>query len=97
MTATTATRAELDPAHAEVVAATLPLIGARIDEITAEFYRRMFANHPELIRNLFACTQDCVSGGLRRRSRTRSSASRLSGLTRCSLKPARITARRSSG
>ena len=53
MTATTATRAELDPAHAEVVAATLPLIGARIDEITAEFYRRMFANHPELIRNLF--------------------------------------------
>lgn len=53
MTATTATRAELDPAHAEVVSATLPLIGARIDEITIEFYRRMFANHPELIRNLF--------------------------------------------
>ena len=53
MSATTATPAGLEPAHAEVVSATLPLIGARIDEITAEFYRRMFANHPELIRNLF--------------------------------------------
>ncbi|MGV0834053.1 globin domain-containing protein [Mycolicibacterium thermoresistibile] len=47
------TREELEPRHAEVVAATLPLVGAHIDEITAEFYRRMFAAHPELLRNLF--------------------------------------------
>ena len=48
-----ATRDELQPEHAETVTATLPLIGARIDEITAEFYRRMFGSHPELLRNLF--------------------------------------------
>jgi nitric oxide dioxygenase len=53
MTATTAAPVELEPQHAEIVAATLPLIGAHIDEITAEFYRRMFGNHPELLRNLF--------------------------------------------
>ncbi|PRC61517.1 hemin transporter, partial [Mycobacterium sp. ITM-2017-0098] len=45
--------AELDPAHAQIVSATLPLIGAHIDEITTEFYRRMFSAHPELLRNLF--------------------------------------------
>ena len=45
--------AELEPAHAEVISATLPLVGAHIDEITREFYRRMFAAHPELLRNLF--------------------------------------------
>ncbi|MEC9326148.1 MAG: globin domain-containing protein, partial [Actinomycetota bacterium] len=45
--------AELDPAHAELISATLPLVGAHIDEITREFYRRMFAAHPELLRNLF--------------------------------------------
>lgn len=44
---------ELEPQHAEIVAATLPLVGAHIDEITAEFYRRMFEAHPELLRNLF--------------------------------------------
>ena len=44
---------ELEPAHAEIVRATLPLIGAHIDEITTAFYRRMFGNHPELLRNLF--------------------------------------------
>ena len=44
---------ELEPAHAEIVRATLPLIGAHIDEITTTFYRRMFGNHPELLRNLF--------------------------------------------
>lgn len=43
----------LKPEHAEIVAATLPLIGANIDEITVEFYRRMFVNRPELLRNLF--------------------------------------------
>ncbi|MGV0741087.1 globin domain-containing protein [Mycolicibacterium sp. XJ870] len=44
---------ELESRHAEIVSATLPLIGAHIDEITSEFYRRLFANHPELLRNLF--------------------------------------------
>jgi len=47
------TRAELAPRRAEIVRATLPLIGERIEDITREFYRRMFAAHPELIRNLF--------------------------------------------
>ncbi|PRC60612.1 hemin transporter, partial [Mycobacterium sp. ITM-2017-0098] len=45
----TAAPAELDPAHAQIVSATLPLIGAHIDEITTEFYRRMFSAHPELL------------------------------------------------
>jgi len=50
----TATRADtLEPHHAEMIAATLPLVGANIDAITTEFYRRMFADHPELLRNLF--------------------------------------------
>ncbi|HKP41693.1 globin domain-containing protein [Mycobacterium sp.] len=53
MTAALATPVELEPHHAEIVSATLPLIGAHIDEITAEFYRQMFGNHPELLRNLF--------------------------------------------
>jgi nitric oxide dioxygenase len=53
MTSTAATPVELEPQHAEIVSATLPLIGAHIDEITAEFYRRMFGSHPELLRNLF--------------------------------------------
>ncbi|WP_099025275.1 globin domain-containing protein [Mycolicibacterium palauense] len=44
---------ELEPHHAEIIAATLPLVGAHIDAITAEFYRRMFEAHPELLRNLF--------------------------------------------
>jgi nitric oxide dioxygenase len=48
-----AVRQELDPQHASVVTATLPLIGAHIDEITTAFYRRLFANHPDLLRNLF--------------------------------------------
>lgn len=48
-----AVRVELSPEHAEVIRATLPLVGAHIEEITPEFYRRMFAAHPELIRNLF--------------------------------------------
>ncbi|MGV0853417.1 globin domain-containing protein [Mycolicibacterium phlei] len=53
MTAIAAASLELEPQHAEIVSATLPLIGAHIDEITTEFYRRMFTNHPELLRNLF--------------------------------------------
>jgi nitric oxide dioxygenase len=37
----------------EVVKATLPVIGAAIGDITPVFYRRMFAAHPELGRDLF--------------------------------------------
>lgn len=44
---------ELEPEHAEIIKATLPLVGAHVDEITREFYRRMFDRHPELLRNLF--------------------------------------------
>ncbi|CAN5579327.1 nitric oxide dioxygenase [soil metagenome] len=48
-----AVRQELEPQHAEIIRATLPLVGAHIDEITSEFYRRLFENHPDLLRNLF--------------------------------------------
>ncbi|WP_237569156.1 globin domain-containing protein [Mycolicibacterium lacusdiani] len=48
-----AARDELEPHHAEVIRATLPLIGTHIDEITVEFYSRLFGNHPQLLRNLF--------------------------------------------
>lgn len=44
---------ELDPQSAEIVSATLPLIGANIDAITTAFYRRLFGNHPDLLKNLF--------------------------------------------
>jgi nitric oxide dioxygenase len=37
----------------QVVKATLPAIGAAIDQITPIFYQRMFAAHPELERDLF--------------------------------------------
>ena len=36
----------------EVVRATLPAVGGAIGEITPIFYRRMFAAHPELERDL---------------------------------------------
>ncbi len=37
----------------QIVRSTLPVIGSKIDEITPIFYRRMFAAHPELERDLF--------------------------------------------
>ncbi|MUM35395.1 hemin transporter, partial [Mycobacterium sp. CBMA361] len=43
----------LSTAHTEVVKATLPLVGGAIGEITPVFYRRLFAAHPELERDLF--------------------------------------------
>ena len=52
MTITTPAQ-DLEPAHAEIVTATLPLVGANIDAITREFYRRLFDAHPSLLRNLF--------------------------------------------
>ncbi|MGZ6733756.1 MAG: globin domain-containing protein [Nocardioides sp.] len=45
--------ARLSAASTEVVRATLPVIGAAISDITPVFYRRLFAAHPELIRDLF--------------------------------------------
>lgn len=43
----------LSSASSAVVRATLPVVGAAIDNITPAFYRRMFAAHPELGRDLF--------------------------------------------
>ncbi|KXP12003.1 hemin transporter [Tsukamurella pulmonis] len=43
----------LSAAHREIVSATLPLVGGAIAEITPVFYRRLFAAHPELERDLF--------------------------------------------
>lgn len=43
----------LSSSSSAVVQATLPVIGAAIDNITPVFYRRMFAAHPELGRDLF--------------------------------------------
>lgn len=39
--------------HEETVRATLPVIGAHINDITPNFYSRMFEAHPELIRDTF--------------------------------------------
>lgn len=50
----TATRAaHLTPAHEETVKATLPVIGAHIEEIARAFYTGMFSAHPELLRDTF--------------------------------------------
>ncbi|GAB2758226.1 FAD-binding oxidoreductase [Nocardioides salsibiostraticola] len=43
----------LSTKSAQVVTATLPVIGAAIGDITPIFYKRMFAAHPELERDLF--------------------------------------------
>ena len=37
-----------------VIEATLPLVGSRIGEITADFYNRLFTAHPELLDGLFS-------------------------------------------
>ncbi|MFD4367072.1 globin domain-containing protein [Rhodococcus sp. NPDC058521] len=43
----------LSPESRETIRATLPAVGAAIEEITSLFYSRMFADHPELERDLF--------------------------------------------
>ena len=43
----------LSTKSAAVVKATLPVVGAAIGDITPVFYKRMFAAHPELERDLF--------------------------------------------
>ncbi|RAJ46189.1 nitric oxide dioxygenase [Kitasatospora sp. SolWspMP-SS2h] len=43
----------LSEKSARTVRATLPVVGAAIGEITGSFYDRLFAAHPELLRDLF--------------------------------------------
>ncbi|MEU4118669.1 globin domain-containing protein [Kitasatospora sp. NPDC028055] len=43
----------LSAKSSEVVEATLPVVGAAIGDITPRFYDRLFAAHPELLRDLF--------------------------------------------
>ncbi|MFF1869151.1 globin domain-containing protein [Kitasatospora herbaricolor] len=43
----------LSPESTEIVRATLPAVGGAIGEITPLFYETMFADHPELERDLF--------------------------------------------
>lgn len=44
---------QLSPENAEIIKATLPIVGGAIEDITPVFYRTMFGNHPELIADLF--------------------------------------------
>ncbi|BCJ75031.1 hemin transporter [Catellatospora sp. IY07-71] len=43
----------LSTSSAGTVRATLPVVGAAIGDITALFYQKMFAAHPDLLRDLF--------------------------------------------
>ncbi|MFJ9693851.1 globin domain-containing protein [Kitasatospora sp. NPDC101183] len=43
----------LSAKSAEVIEATLPVVGAAIGDITPRFYDRLFAAHPALLRDLF--------------------------------------------
>ncbi|GAB3594715.1 Flavohemoprotein [Corynebacterium faecale] len=46
-------RSRLSDEHADMIKATLPLVGSKINEITPVFYKRMFTAHPELLRDTF--------------------------------------------
>jgi nitric oxide dioxygenase len=48
-----ADRHALSAVHAETIRASLPAVGANINEIAQLFYRTMFAKHPELLANTF--------------------------------------------
>src|ERR1700712_2320565 len=43
----------LSPESTEVVRETLPAVGGAIGDITVLFYRKLFAAHPELERDVF--------------------------------------------
>ncbi|WP_123960023.1 globin domain-containing protein [Corynebacterium pseudopelargi] len=43
----------LNAEQAETIKATLPAVGAAIEDITKNFYQRMFTAHPELLANTF--------------------------------------------
>lgn len=45
--------AHLSPEHEETIKATLPIVGAHINDITPLFYNKMFTAHPELIKDTF--------------------------------------------
>ncbi|MGO3362858.1 MAG: globin domain-containing protein [Corynebacterium sp.] len=45
--------AHLTAEHEETIKATLPVVGAHIEEIARAFYGRMFVAHPELLRDTF--------------------------------------------
>ncbi|MEU4874362.1 globin domain-containing protein [Streptomyces sp. NPDC021608] len=49
-----------------IVRATLATVGASLDAITELFYRRLFEEHPDLLRNLFNRTNQ--AGGTQRRA-----------------------------
>lgn len=42
-------RAGLTPAQVEIVTQALPVVGSSIEKITPNFYKCMFAAHPELM------------------------------------------------
>lgn len=46
-------RGQLSTEQADVIKATLPLVGANIEKITKLFYKTMFEKHPDLIKNVF--------------------------------------------
>ena len=43
----------LSNAHGEIVKATLPAVGEKIELIAHTFYGKMFTAHPELLRDTF--------------------------------------------
>ncbi|GAA4881571.1 globin domain-containing protein [Saccharopolyspora cebuensis] len=43
----------LSPASADTIRATLPAVGGALGEISSVFYDKLFAAHPELLRDLF--------------------------------------------
>ena len=43
----------LSTQSADIVRATLPVVGAHLDEITSRFYSTMFSERPELLDGLF--------------------------------------------
>lgn len=51
--ATTARKTGLTAEQADIIRQTLPAVGAAIGDITPNFYRRMFAAHPELLADTF--------------------------------------------
>ena len=67
----TAPSSLLSPSSYAVVSATAPVVAQHADEITARFYRNMFAAHPELLRVSIRETRPLVS-------RVRRSLARLS-------------------
>ncbi|GAA4931618.1 globin domain-containing protein [Streptomyces coeruleoprunus] len=56
----------LSAESARIVRATLPAVGGALDEITARFYRTMFAERPELLDGLF--NRGNQAGGDQRRA-----------------------------